>query len=438
LQRGDRAARASMIEPQRSLENAGETELFAEGSDASARDQDVDRRIATGVLRPLLAAASVVVVLSGLKAASPILVPFLLALVVSFVSMPLFFWLRERRVWNGLAILLTILTDVAVLAAGGLLLTGSVNQLARELPKYRDQFEQLGERTMVWLEERNVPVRDWLEMEEVAEEVPSAARGGAPAYEEPYAGDETVPVGEADAWWINLFEPNSIIDLANRAVRGAAAALSNAVIVVFITTFILLEAATFRQKMRLAFGNLAWAGRLGRITLELRRYLVIKFWISLATGLWLGIWMALLGLDFAFLWGVTAFALNFVPNIGSILAAVPPTLLGLVQGGPFLALMVAVAYLTVNMLLGNLLEPQLQGRSLGLSTLVVFLSLMFWGWLFGPVGMLLSVPLTTAAKIVFEHVDGLRWAAVMLGDAPRSGRRRRAAARREAAPATVE
>lgn len=395
--------------------------------------------LASGVLRPLLAIASVVVILYGLKAAATILVPFLLALVVSFLSMPLFFWLRERRVWTGLAVLMTILADVSLLAAGGFLLTGSVNQLGRELPKYRDEFEQLGDRAVMWLEERDVPVRDWLDLEELPVDAPAVVRGGGPANEEPYVDDGPPPMGEAQAWWINLFEPGSIIDLANRAVRGVAAALSNALIVVFITTFILLEAASFRDKLRLAFGNLAWANRLGRVTLELRRYLVIKFWISLATGVWLGLWMWLLGLDFAFLWGVTAFALNFIPNIGSILASIPPMALGLLQGGPFLALMVGVAYLTVNMLLGNLLEPQLQGRSLGLSTLVVFLSLMFWGWLFGPVGMLLSVPLTTAAKIVFEHIDALRWVAVMLGDAPGSGRRRRrAAARREASPVAAE
>jgi AI-2 transport protein TqsA len=398
------------------------------------------RPLASGLLRPLLAIASVVVILYGLKAASPILVPFLLALVVSFVSMPLFFWLRDRRVWTWLAVLLTILTDVAVLAAGGLLLTSSVNELARELPKYRVQFEQLGDQAVVWLEERNLPVRDWLELKEVPQvaDPPPAARGGAPAYEEPYVEETTLPMREAEAWWINLFELDSIIEVANSAVRGVAAVLSNAVIVVFITTFILLEAATFRDKLRLAFGNLAWAGRLGRVTLQLRRYLVIKTLVSLATGVWLGTWVWLLGLDFPFLWGLTAFALNYIPNIGSILAAIPPMMLGLIQQGPFLALMVAVAYGTVNVLMGNLLEPQLQGRSLGLSTLVVFLSLMFWGWLFGPVGMLLSVPLTTAAKIVFEHVEGLHWAAVLLGDAPRTARRRRRAAQREAAQVAAD
>jgi predicted PurR-regulated permease PerM len=414
-------------------------EPLERGPEASPDGSFVVAARPRSVVRTLIAAASVVVVLAGLKAASAIITPTLLALMVTFVSLPLFSWLRARRVWTGLAVLLTILADVAVLAAAGLLLTGSVNELARELPKYREQLDQLGQRTVEWLAEHDVPVRDWLELESVPIEAPAVVRGGVPAPEEPYLGGATLPMAETPAWWSSLFDLDALLELANRAVRGLAAAVSNALIVVFITTFLLLEAATFRDKLRLAFGNREWADRFGRVTLELRRYLVIKFWISLATGAWVGIWVGLLGLDFPFLWGVIAFALNFIPNIGSILASFPPMLLGLVQGGFFLALMVGLAYLTVNVLLGNLLEPQLQGRSLGLSTLVVFLSLMFWGWLLGPVGMLLSVPLTTAAKIVFEHVEGLRWAAVLLGPAPRGARRRRRiAARRETAPAAAE
>ena len=387
------------------------------------------------VLRTLLATASVIVILAGIKAASAIVTPALLALMVTFVSLPFFSWLRRRHVWTWLAALLTILADVAVLAAGGFLLTGSMNELARELPKYREQLDQLSKRSIEWLVEHDVPVDDWFEVDVAPAELPVVVRGGSPAPDEPIGGDPAIAMGEAPSWWMSFFDLGAMLELANRAVRGVAAAVSTAIIVLFITTFILLEVGTFRDKLRIAFGNREWADRLGRITLELRRYLVIKFWISLATGTWLGIWVALLGLDFPFLWGVIAFAMNFIPNIGSILASFPPIVLGLVQGGPFLALMVAIAFLTVNMLLGNLLEPQLQGRRLGLSTLVVFLSLMFWGWLLGPVGMLLSVPLTTAARIVFEHVDGLRWAAVLLGDAPHMARRRRMAARREAAAA---
>jgi AI-2 transport protein TqsA len=121
------------------------------------------------------------------------------------------------------------------------------------------------------------------------------------------------------------------------------------------------------------------------------------------------------------LWGLLAFALNYVPNIGSIIAAVPAVLLSIVQLGVLKALVVAAGYAGINMVMGSFLEPRFMGRGLGLSTLVVFLSLLFWGWVLGPVGMLLSVPLTMTAKIALESRDDTRWIAVLLGPKGLSG-----------------
>jgi predicted PurR-regulated permease PerM len=179
------------------------------------------------------------------------------------------------------------------------------------------------------------------------------------------------------------------------------------------------------------------------MTLELRRYLAVKTWISMLTGAALGLWVAAIGLDFAVFWGLVAFLLNYIPNLGSIIAAIPPTLLALVQLGPGPAVLVVLGYLVVNMALGNIVEPMVMGRRLGLSTLVVFLSLVFWGWLFGPVGMFLSVPLTMAVKITLESSREFRWVAILLGDAGQLahrraiGRLRRARASRRKAKAVA-
>ena len=126
----------------------------------------------------------------------------------------------------------------------------------------------------------------------------------------------------------------------------------------------------------------------------------------------------LLALDvrFAFVWGLLAFALNYIPNIGSVLAAIPPILQVLVFSGLYDALVLLAGYLAINLLFGNILEPRMMGRGLGLSTLVVFLSLIFWGWLLGPVGMLLSVPLTIIVKIGLEQTEGGQSIAVLLSD----------------------
>jgi predicted PurR-regulated permease PerM len=141
----------------------------------------------------------------------------------------------------------------------------------------------------------------------------------------------------------------------------------------------------------------------------------IKPLVSLATGGFVALWVGLLGVDFPLLWGLVAFLMNYIPSLGSILAAVPAILLTIVQLGPGRALAVAIGYLVVNVVLGNFVEPHFMGRRLGMSTLVVFLSLVFWGWVWGPVGMLLSVPLTMVLKILLENTEDLRWVAVLLG-----------------------
>ncbi len=148
---------------------------------------------------------------------------------------------------------------------------------------------------------------------------------------------------------------------------------------------------------------------------KIKHYMVLKSLMSLATGflVWVTLW--LFGLDYAVLWGVLAFFLNFVPNIGSLLAAIPAVLLAVVQLGFAQAIWIALAYVTINTVIGSVIETKMMGKGLGLSTLVVFLSLIFWGWLLGPVGMLLSIPLTIMAKIACEGWSSTAWIAVMLG-----------------------
>ena len=124
----------------------------------------------------------------------------------------------------------------------------------------------------------------------------------------------------------------------------------------------------------------------------------------------------MLDVRFAFVWGLLAFSLNYIPNIGSVLAAIPPVAQVLVFSGLYDALLVVAGYLAINLVFGNIIEPRMMGRGLGLSTLVVFLSLIFWGWLLGPVGMLLSVPLTIAVKIALEQNEGGKSIAVLLSD----------------------
>jgi len=144
-------------------------------------------------------------------------------------------------------------------------------------------------------------------------------------------------------------------------------------------------------------------------------YMVLKAIISMFTGLIVWIALVIIGTDYAFLWAVVAFLFNFIPNIGSIIAAVPAVLLTLVQLGAFSSIIVSLLYIVINVLIGSVVEPKVMGKGLGLSTLVVFLSLIFWGWLLGIVGMLLSIPLTIMVKIILDENEKTRWISVLLG-----------------------
>jgi predicted PurR-regulated permease PerM len=146
-----------------------------------------------------------------------------------------------------------------------------------------------------------------------------------------------------------------------------------------------------------------------------RHYLAIKTQMSFVTAVLVTILLVVLKVDFPILWGVLAFFLNYVPNIGSFIAAIPAVILAFVQLGTGSALFTASGYVVVNVVIGNIVEPRIMGRGLGLSTLVVFLSLLFWGWVLGSVGMLLSVPLTMVAKICMESMDETRWLAILMG-----------------------
>lgn len=332
------------------------------------------------VLRWIIGVAGFVIIVAGMRAAAPLLVPLLVAVFLSMVVLPLVTELQRRKVPSWVAVLLTVLLVLIAMAGPGLVVQSTAVQFVEAAPRYQERFTQMM----------------------------ASARERLAEY-----GIETGEIGAA-------LDPNLILDVVGFTVTGVAALLSSLVLVLLLMAFILLEAASFTRKLRraraLAEGQPDY---LSVVPGEVFRYLWIKTIISLGTGVLISVWVAVLGVDFAILWGFLAFLLNYIPNFGSILAAIPPVLLALIQLGPGWALLVALGFLAVNLVMGNILEPMWMGRRLGLSPLVVLLSLVFWGWVWGPVGMLLSVPLTMVVKIVMENTAQLRWVALLLaGDAP--------------------
>lgn len=215
---------------------------------------------------------------------------------------------------------------------------------------------------------------------------------------------------------MQYLDPGRIMSLVAQSLASFSSVLANAFLIILTVIFILLEASSFPGKLYAIVDDPSRSlGKSKKILNDLKRYMAIKSVVSLITGLLIAAWLALLGVDYPVLWGFVAFIFNFVPNIGSIIAAVPAVLLALIQLGPGYLLLVMAGYLAVNLLIGTGLEPRLMGRQLGLSTLVVFLSLIFWGWVLGPVGMILSVPLTMLVRIVLQGNKSTAWIAILLG-----------------------
>ncbi len=333
--------------------------------------------------RFLVVAASLIIVIAGLRQASQLILPFLTAVFLAVVSLPVMVWLQRRKVPTPLAVFGTVVAAAGVVSVLGVVVGRSVNEFALVAPEYTARFQELVNGIMAWAAGFGLPTAEWTPLD--------------------------------------YFNAGAVVDLLGGTLGALAGLLSNAFLVLLAVIFILFEAAGFRAKLVIAFGDRGKSlERFGQMTQQIQKYLAIKTAVSLTTGLLAGIWVWALGLDFPLLWGLVAFIFNYIPSLGSIFAAIGPVLLSLVQFGPGRAVIVAIGYIVINVVFGNVVEPMLLGRRLGLSTLVVFLSLVFWGWVWGPMGMLLSVPLTMMLKIALENTEDLRWVAVMLDANPSS------------------
>jgi AI-2 transport protein TqsA len=327
--------------------------------------------------RTLLAGASIVVIVYGLQWAKPILVPILVAAFVAVVCAPAMKLLVERlRFPRGLAVVVVVLLMGGLLVLAGLFLGGSIVDFRDRAPFYEQRLN-----------------------EEVSALAARFGHGGVTVQE-----------------LLSNVQPGAALGLVSNLLDGVRQLLANFFLIMFTVVFLLLESASFPRKLSAVLA----ASRTDpdyflRFTSSVQRYLGIKTWISLLTGVAAAVLTATMGLDFPMLWGLLAFLLNYVPNIGSVIAAVPAVMLAFIQYGARTAAIVAVGYLIINLGVGGVLEPRVMGRGLGLSTLVVFLSLVFWGWVFGPVGMLLSVPLTMTAKIALESSERTAPIAMLLG-----------------------
>lgn len=326
----------------------------------------------------LLNAAAFVIIMAGIMSAKSLIIPFLLAAFLAVICGPPLYWLRTKGVPPLLSIILLVLVLIAVEMVVARLIGSSLADFSRNLPLYQSRLKEILAGGFLWLQEHGIEMTDDV--------------------------------------LVSQFDPGKIMGLAANTLNRMGALLTNTFMIIVTLVFILLEAAGFPDKLRAIAGNRnASLDDYAAMTKGVNRYLVIKTCTSLATGILLAVALRFIGVDFAGMWGLVAFIFNFVPTIGSILAAIPAVLVALVQLGPGPAVMTVIFYLVINLVISNILEPRIMGTSVGLSPLVIFISMAFWGWILGPVGMLLSVPLTMVVKIALQNDEKTRWFALLLG-----------------------
>jgi predicted PurR-regulated permease PerM len=330
------------------------------------------------IARAVIVTAAIAIAVTFLQAAAPIIAPILLAAFIAIVVTPPLRWMQRKRVprWLALGVIVFVLLDAGSIFA--LLFTGELEGFRDGLPGYQERLTLLSNQFGGWLEDAGV----------------ANAR-------------EAVK---------DIFDPAVAASLVRMALTNVSNIFATGLLVLLAVIFMLIEAPGLSAKLRTAFHLTEEAEvRRRRVLSAISQYMVIKSLTSLATALCIWLWLWILGIDFAFLWGLLAFLLNFVPFIGALLMTIPAVLLALVQTDLQTTLLVALGYLVVNTVIGSILEPRIMGRGLGISTLAVFLSLLFWGWVLGTVGVFLSVPLTIALIIALDASPQTRPFAILLG-----------------------
>jgi AI-2 transport protein TqsA len=328
--------------------------------------------------RRLIIAAMFVIIVWGIHQAQSIVVLLLVSMFLAIIGTAPVLWMERKGVPSIAAVLIVLAAMVTLMLSIGVLVGASLNDFSNAMPLYQARVHDM----LLSLK-------------------PLLARKG---------------IAITDKVLLGYLNPAALMSYTAALFTELSVALSNIVVILFTVMFILLEAAGFPAKLRSALDNAeAVFPQYSRFVNDIKRYMVIKTLVNLIAGTLTTLWLVILGVDYPVLWGFLAFLLHFVPSVGSVVAALPAVLLALLQLGAGSAVLTAGGYLLIGLVLGNVIEPKVMGRRLGLSTLVVFVSLVVWGSLLGVVGALLCVPLTMTLKLACEENEETHWIAVLLG-----------------------
>jgi predicted PurR-regulated permease PerM len=327
---------------------------------------------------PIVKFAALIIVFAAAVYARSIITPFLLALFVSIICAQPISWLEKKKLPRWLALIIVILGLVLIFSGFSLLIGGTITSFSGNIAKYGSTLTAIINSFIQFLNEHGL----------------------------------NIPKDQMST----LIQPARILEFTASALNGLFNMMGNTFLIFLIILFILMEFGSFPVKAKaILSGSDESIAYFSTIIQSIRQYLWIKTLVGLAEGILIYVALLIIGVDYPLLWALIAFLMNYIPNIGSILASIPTILFALVQLGLGGALWTLATFMFIHNVIGNFLEPRIMGKGLGLSTLVVFLSLMFWGFILGTVGMFLSVPITMTIKIIMEQNEKTRWLAILLG-----------------------
>lgn len=341
----------------------------------------------TRIIVVLLGIITVIAVGMVLYQIRSIVLPFSLAVFFGYVLNPVIQFFEDRKIPGALSIILALLITFLLLNFFGVLVYTSIKSFTSEFPHYESRLGLFLDKS--------------LEFFRIPKEV----------FEKQISGQG--PLG-----WLSSVRELSLHQVVLNTLGSLLNFMSNTFLVLLFLLFILIGRNQLILKTQLAFEPdmaLKIAGILRNINRQIQKYLIAKSLISLTTGLLFMIVLLLFHIPFAIIWGILAFMLNFIPNIGSIVATLLPLTIAIIQVSSVTKFVwLALSLVAIQMVMGNFIDPRVTGRSLNLSPLVVLFSLLFWGWLWGIIGMFLAVPIAVVIKIIFENIDSLRFISVLM------------------------
>ncbi len=329
-------------------------------------------------MRFLIGAAAFVIIIAGINLAQSVVVLFLLSFFLALLGTPPVLWLKKKSVPSGFAVLIVMAGMIIIIILISAQIGSSFSSFLDELPLLQSSLREQVLELSAFLRSKG------------------------------FSGTQKL--------LLDYVKPEVLLKLTANLLSGLSSVLSDLVLILLTATFILLEVSSFPKKLRVVLGDPEQLfPQFTKFVYDMKRYMVIKTLINLAAGILIGVWMYVLGVQFPVLWGFLAFLLHYIPNIGAVISAIPAALLAFTQFGIGSALLVIAGNILVGFIIGNVIEPRLMGRKFGLSTLVVFISLIFWGSLLGFIGAILSIPLTMTLKFALESNEKTRWIALLLG-----------------------